>query len=144
MAKINAYLVFNGSCEEAFNLYRSVFGGEFLTFSRFRDMPPVEDYELPEQGKEKIMHVSLPISKETDTHGKRFEPGDGRCCYRAEYFPFGRNGDEGGSGSYLQRPLCRGQGNDANGRHFLGSLFWNAYRPVQQYLDGEFRLPQDG
>lgn len=26
---VNPYLSFNGNCEEAFNFYRSVFGGEF-------------------------------------------------------------------------------------------------------------------
>lgn len=29
MAQINPYLNFKGNCEEAFNYYKSVFGGEF-------------------------------------------------------------------------------------------------------------------
>ena len=29
MTTVNAYLNFNGSCEEAFNFYKSVFGVEF-------------------------------------------------------------------------------------------------------------------
>lgn len=32
MATFNPYLNFNDTCEAAFNLYRSVFGGEFATF----------------------------------------------------------------------------------------------------------------
>lgn len=35
---VNAYLSFNGNCEEAFNFYKSVLGGEFTFLGRFRDM----------------------------------------------------------------------------------------------------------
>jgi PhnB protein len=74
MAKVNAYLTFNGNCEKAFNFYKSVFGGEFITFSRFKDMPPIKGMELPENAKEKMMHVSLPISKETLLMGSDANP----------------------------------------------------------------------
>lgn len=63
MAQINPYLTFDGNCEEAFNFYKSVFGGGFTYMGRFKDMP--SETEMPESEKEKIMHVSLPISKET-------------------------------------------------------------------------------
>ena len=39
MRSTNPYLNFNGRTEEAFNFYRSVFGGEFTMFQRFKDMP---------------------------------------------------------------------------------------------------------
>ncbi|MFD2891231.1 VOC family protein [Flavobacterium chuncheonense] len=66
MATVNVYLTFNGNTEEAFNFYKSVFGGEFDYIGKFKDMPPAEDCPPPstEEG-ERIMHVSLPISKET-------------------------------------------------------------------------------
>lgn len=63
MTTINAYLNFNGNCEEAFNFYKSVFGGEFSYIGRFKDMP--SETPVPDSVKEKIMHVELPISKET-------------------------------------------------------------------------------
>lgn len=63
MATINPYLTFKGNCEEAFNFYLDVFGGEFAHFSRYSDMPSEE--ALPKDEAEKVMHVSLPISKET-------------------------------------------------------------------------------
>lgn len=63
MSIINPYLTFDGNCEAAFNFYRSVFGGDFNFIGRFRDMPA--EYEVPDADKEKIMHISLPISKET-------------------------------------------------------------------------------
>ena len=65
MAAINPYLTFNGTCEEAFNFYKSVFGGEFPYIGRFGDMPPSEEKQVPASEANKIMHVSLPISKET-------------------------------------------------------------------------------
>ena len=62
MAQVNPYLIFNGDCEAAFNLYKSVFGGEFPYMGRFGEMPPAEGQpELPEDEKNLIMHVSLPI-----------------------------------------------------------------------------------
>jgi PhnB protein len=66
MALVNIYLNFNGNCEEAFNFYKSVFGGEFPYIGRFKDMPPQEGMPpLPKEMENKIMHVSLPVSKET-------------------------------------------------------------------------------
>ena len=59
MASINPYLNFLGNTEEAFNFYKSVFGGEFSTFQRFRDIPGTET--MPAGDLDKIMHVSLPI-----------------------------------------------------------------------------------
>ncbi len=74
MAQINPYLTFNGNCEEAFTLYKSVFGGEYRVFSRFKDMP---GNEIPDSGKEKILHVSLPISEETILMGSDNNPAMG-------------------------------------------------------------------
>ena len=59
MATINTYLNFNGNTEEAFNFYKSVFGGEFRTLQRLKDTPEADKIALKEQ--EKIMHVALPI-----------------------------------------------------------------------------------
>jgi len=65
MTTVNVYLTFNGNCEEAFNFYKSVFGGEFPYIGRFKDMPAEGGKPVPAEDAEKIMHVSLPISKET-------------------------------------------------------------------------------
>ena len=42
MATLNTYLNFNGNTEEAFNFYKSVFGGEFKTLQRFKDTPDAD------------------------------------------------------------------------------------------------------
>lgn len=66
MTTINVYLTFDGNCEEAFNFYQSHLGGEFGHISRFKEMPPQDGMPpLPEEHLERIMHMSLPISKET-------------------------------------------------------------------------------
>jgi PhnB protein len=59
MATLNTYLNFNGNTEEAFNFYKSVFGGEFTTLQRFKDTPDAAT--MPAKEQEKIMHVALPI-----------------------------------------------------------------------------------
>jgi PhnB protein len=56
---LNTYLTFDGTCREAFEFYRSVLGGEFQFLSTFADAPP--DMAVPEEEKDKLMHVSLPI-----------------------------------------------------------------------------------
>lgn len=65
MATVNIYLTFDGNCEEAFDFYKSVFGNEFARVSKFGDMPDDPKYPVPESEKNKIMQVSLPVSKET-------------------------------------------------------------------------------
>ena len=37
---LNPYLNFDGKCREAFDHYRSVFGGDFEIVQTFRDGPP--------------------------------------------------------------------------------------------------------
>ena len=63
MLMINPYLNFNGKTEEAFNFYKSVFGGEFTALQRYKDMPEGSKLSLEEQ--EKIMHISLPVGRST-------------------------------------------------------------------------------
>lgn len=66
MAKVNVYLGFDGNCEEAFNFYKSVFGGEFTYMGRYSDIPTTPGQPpINEAYKNKIMHVGLYISKET-------------------------------------------------------------------------------
>ena len=62
---VNPALVFNGNCEEAFHFYRSVFGGNFSYMGKFSEMPMEGGQAIPEHLANRIMHVSLPISKET-------------------------------------------------------------------------------
>jgi PhnB protein len=60
MANINPYINFNGNAEEAFNFYKSVFGGEFQAVVRFKDLEGPE-FQVPEGEGDKIMRIVLPI-----------------------------------------------------------------------------------
>lgn len=62
---VNPALVFNGNCEEAFHFYRSVFGGNFSYIGKYSEMPMEGGQPIPEHLANRIMHVALPISKET-------------------------------------------------------------------------------
>ena len=62
MASINPHINFNGNAEEAFNFYKSVFGGEFAKIMRFKDLASAE-FPVAEHQANKIMHIALPIGK---------------------------------------------------------------------------------
>jgi PhnB protein len=64
MATINPYINFNGNAEEAFNFYKSVFGGEFDSVVRFKDIESAE-FPVPENEANKIMRIVLPIGGNT-------------------------------------------------------------------------------
>ena len=59
MKSLNPYLNFNGTTEEAFNFYKSVFGGDFITVMRYGETP--DGQNMPEAEKNHIMHIALPI-----------------------------------------------------------------------------------
>jgi PhnB protein len=63
MTKLHTYLNFAGNTEEAFNFYRSVFGGEFASLVRFKEFP-MEGVSIPKDDEDKIMHISLPIGED--------------------------------------------------------------------------------
>ena len=60
MPTINPYIHFNGNIEEAFNFYKSVFGGEFSLVTRFKDFP-ADVQAFPAEEANKILHIAFPI-----------------------------------------------------------------------------------
>ena len=78
MTTLNPYLVFKGNCEEAFNFYRSVFGGNFTFIGRYKDVPEPDRQNFATEADEKIMHVTLPISAETILMGCDIIEADGQ------------------------------------------------------------------
>ena len=62
MATINPYINFNGNAEDAFNFYKSVFGGEFGSIIRFKDVASPE-FPVPDTEANKIMRITLPIGE---------------------------------------------------------------------------------
>jgi len=65
MASVSTYLNFSNYTEEAFNFYKTVFGGEFTApgIRRMGDMPPQEAMPpMADDLKNLVMHVELPIT----------------------------------------------------------------------------------
>lgn len=93
MTTVNVYLTFKGNCEEAFNFYKSVFGGEFGYVGRYKEMPPMEGKTLSASEGEKIMHVSLPVSKETVLMGSDSSDAFGHATVIGNNFSISINTD---------------------------------------------------
>jgi PhnB protein len=81
--KLNTYLNFAGNTEEAFRFYKSVFGGEFRTVTRFKDMP-MPGVKIANKDENKTMHIALPIGKDDvlmasdalESHGQKVVVGN--------------------------------------------------------------------
>ena len=87
--QLNHYLNFQGQAEAAFNFYKSVFGGEFSSLSRYGEMPAEEGVTLPEADKNKILHISLPINEFTELMAS--DTNDQFCAQTNTVFTQGNN-----------------------------------------------------
>lgn len=123
MAQINPYLNFKGECEAAFNFYKSVFGGDFQQFSRYKEMPPAEDKPEMEADGELIMHVSLPISKETVLMGSDVGGEWARYTVMGNNIQLSVNAD---SREEADR-LFNGLGAEGQVKMPMEKTFWGAY-----------------
>ena len=63
MAKINPHILFKGNTEEAFQFYKSVFGGDFAMITRMKNLPNDPNNPVSENESNKIMNIALPIGK---------------------------------------------------------------------------------
>ena len=60
MIEVSPVLTFTGNCEEAFEYYKAVFGGDYQFLYRYKD---VNSENPPDGSGEKILHISLPLMK---------------------------------------------------------------------------------
>lgn len=65
MAKIHAYLNFNGNCEEAFKFYEKAFKTPNIGTHRFGDLPADPNFPIADEDKNKVMHTALMINENT-------------------------------------------------------------------------------
>ncbi len=122
MATIHPYLTFNGNCEEAFNFYKSVLGGEFTYLGRFEEMPPGSGPEVPENEKNKIMHVSLPVGN-TVLMGSDSSEAFGQAVNQGDNFAVSLDADSEEEAEKLFEGLSAGGAVTMP----LGKTFWGAY-----------------
>lgn len=121
MATINPYLNFMGRTEEAFSFYRSVFGGRFSIFQRFRDVPGGEKMSASDQ--EKIMHISLPIGKHTVLMGTDALESMGQSIQAGNNFHISVSPESEEETDELFQKLAEG----GEITMPLGKAFWGAY-----------------
>lgn len=123
MTTVNVYLTYDGNCEEAFTYYKSVFGGEYDHLGRFSDMPEDPKYPISKEDKEKIMHVSLPISKETYLMGSDVGGGWSADYKEGNNFSISINADSKDEADRLFAALSDG------GKVIMpmGTTFWGSY-----------------
>ena len=120
MTAVNPYLNFSGNCEEAFDFYRSVFGGEFLMVMRFKDVPA--EYQMADSEAEKIMHVSLPIGPGTVLMGSDTPAAMGPVTNGTNFFISISTGSEAEATALFNGLSAGGQISMP-----LGKAFWGAY-----------------
>jgi len=124
MATINPYLLFNGNCEEAFLFYKSVFGGEFPYVGKFGEMPAGAEGAgtMSDEDKNRIMHMSLPIGKDTVLMGSDSNSASGPVIFGGN-ISISINTESKGEADKLFNGLSAG------GHPFMpmNQTFWGAY-----------------
>lgn len=120
MATANIYLTFNGNCEEVFTFYKSVFGSEYSTFSRFSDVP--SEHTLSDEDAKKIMHVSLPIGEGTALMASDTTEGMGKVS-EGTNFAISISTDSEAEATKLFMGISAG----GKVTMPLAKTFWNAY-----------------
>lgn len=124
MATVNVYLTFDGNCKEAFDFYKSVFGGEFASVNTFSEMPPQEGMPpVPDDMKDRIMHISLPISEETELMGSDTGGEWAPDLKFGNNFSISVNTDDEAEARRIFNALSQG----GNITMPLDKTFWNAY-----------------
>lgn len=121
MAAVNIYLNYMGNTEDAFNFYKSVFGGEFTMLQRFKDTPHGE--QMSAEDKEKIMHVSLPIGGGTYLMATDALESMGQKLTMGNNFSISIAPDSLAEGQKLFAGLSEGGKVDMP----LEKMFWGAY-----------------
>jgi PhnB protein len=81
--KVEAYLFFDGRCEEAVEFYKKALGAEVTMLMLFKDSPePQQPGMVPPGSENKIMHVSFRIGDST------VMASDGRCTGQTNFQGF--------------------------------------------------------
>jgi PhnB protein len=116
-----ASLTFDGNAEEAFNFYKSAFGGEFTSIQRFDQMPQVGQME--EADKQKIMHISLDAPGGVRLMGNDYVPFSGKPYQAGNNFTLALLPESEEIADRIFNALTPG----GNITMPMGRVFWGAY-----------------
>ncbi|WP_212005992.1 VOC family protein [Chitinophaga sp. HK235] len=117
---LNPYLTFNDNCEEAFNFYKSVFGGEFAVVMRFDSTP--DQYTPTEDEKNKIQHISLPIGNGSMLMGSDTPAKYGKVV-EGTNFSISVSADDEADADRLYQGLSAG----GKATMPMAKMFWGSY-----------------
>ncbi|MEX0904427.1 MAG: VOC family protein [Balneolaceae bacterium] len=122
MATMNTYLNFAGNTEEAFNFYRSVFGGEFKGgINRFGDTPEAD--KIPENERDKVMHIALPIGNGNVLMGTDALESMGQTLTQGNNYYISLHPESMEEAEKLYKGLSAGGAIETE----LQKVFWGAY-----------------
>ncbi len=121
MATINTYLNFDGKAEEAFDFYKSIFGGEFTALMRMRDTP--DGNTLPFDEQNRIMHVSLPIGNHAVLMASDILPSAGHELREGNNYYVAVTVDSRAEADRLFDGLAEG----GNAEMPMQEVFWGSY-----------------
>lgn len=119
----NIYLTFNGNCKEAFDFYTEVFDAKVLHSSTFGEMPPQKDQPLPDEMKDKIMHISIQLSDEAIIMGSDTGGEWGANFKQGNNFSISINADSKEQANDLFAKLSEG----GNVTMPIQDTFWGSY-----------------
>jgi PhnB protein len=127
VTKLNPYLNFPGNTEEAFNFYKSVFGGDFTSVVRFRDMP-MEGVTIPKADEGKIMHIGLPIGSDNVLMASDAVESLGQQVAQGNNFYISLHPDSKEDADRVFRALSDGGTVEAPIADQLWGDYWGAFR----------------
>ena len=130
---LNMHLTFDGNCREAFDHYRSVFGGEFGALQTYADGPP--DMPPTDGAETLVMHVSLPMGSSMLMGADR-NPGMSPTLAVGNNFSIAV---EARSREHCDEVFAQlsagGKGDDAPAGHVLGRVLRELHGQVRYQLD---------
>ncbi len=136
MMKLQSYLNFAGNAEEAFDLYKSVFGGDFSSVVRYKDFP-MEGVTVPEEDEDKMMHIALPIGEDDVLMASDVLESLGHRLVQGNNVYVSVDATSRGEAETIFNGLSEGaEIGDAHRRPGLGGLL--------RKLEGQVRGPVDG
>ena len=81
--KVQAYLSFNGRCEEAIDFYRQALGAQVAMLMRYKEAPePPPPGTLPPDSGDKIMHAAFSVGE------TMLMASDGHCDGKTDFEGF--------------------------------------------------------
>jgi len=124
MSYVSTYINTLGRTEEAFEFYRSVFGGEFTELIRFRDMDMGDASQgMSESDLNSVLHIELPILGGHVLEGTDMLTSMGHECIQGNNFSINLHPDSREQADDLYAALSEGSAYAPG----MADMPWGAY-----------------